>query len=441
MNLLCRDCFRLAAAPPATPDGEGSPETEAGGGRCPACRSRRLVAHAELTSLAIAHLDCDAFYASVEKRDDPSLRDRPVIVGGGQRGVVAAACYVARLYGVRSAMPMFKALAACPDAVVIKPDMAKYRAAGEEIRRRMRALTPLVEPLSIDEAFLDLTGTERLHRAPPAVTLARLAAEIERDLSLTVSIGLSHNKFLAKIASDLDKPRGFAVIGAAEAREFLADRPVSLLWGVGKALNGALERQGIRRIRDLWPYEEHELIARHGAMGRRLYRMCRGLDDRRVEPDAPTKSISAETTFNRNLSDPEALLAELWPLCEKVARRLRTAELGGRTVTLKLKTGQFRNLTRSRSLSSPTQLSDILYREGKALLLPACDGTDFRLIGIGASELVPAAEADQPDLLEPDRTRRAQVARALESVRDRLGSGSIALGRGLTGPRGGKASR
>src|SRR5690606_28008379 len=171
---------------------------------------------------------------------------------GGQRGVVAAACYVARLYGVRSAMPMFKALAACPDAVVIKPNMAKYREVGEAIRQRMRALTPLVQPLSIDEAFLDLTGTERLHHAPPAVTLARLAAEIERDLSLTVSIGLSHNKFLAKIASDLDKPRGFAVIGKAEARDFLADKPVSLLWGVGKALNASLERQGVRRIRDLW---------------------------------------------------------------------------------------------------------------------------------------------------------------------------------------------
>ncbi|SMF20820.1 DNA polymerase-4 [Tistlia consotensis] len=428
MTTLCRDCFSLLDEPPAD-------------GRCPRCRHRRLVAHPELTALSIAHLDCDAFYASVEKRDDPSLRDKPVIVGGGHRGVVSAACYVARLYGVRSAMPMFKALAACPDAVVIKPNMAKYREAGEEIRRRMRALTPLVEPLSIDEAFLDLTGTEKLHHGAPAVTLARLAAEIERELSLTVSIGLSCNKFLAKIASDLDKPRGFAVIGAAEAKDFLADRPVSLLWGVGKALNASLEREGIRRIRDLWPYEEAELIARHGAMGRRLYRMSRGLDDRRVDPDAPTKSISAETTFDSNLSDPEALLAELWPLCETVARRLRKAGLGGRTVTLKLKTGQFRNITRSRSLSSPTQLADILYREGKALLLAAADGTAFRLIGIGASELGPAAEADQPDLLEPDRARRAQVARAVESVRERLGSEAITRGRGLTRPGPGKAPR
>src|SRR5690606_25518220 len=304
----------------------------------------------------------------------------------------------------------------CPEAVVLPPNMKKYVEVSREVRKLMDALTPLVQPLSIDEAFLDLRGTEALHRAPPAVALARLAKRIEDEIGITISIGLSHNKFLAKIASDLDKPRGFAVIGATETREFLADKPVGLLWGVGKALDAALERQGVRRIRDLWGFEEHELVARHGAMGRRLYRMSRGLDDRRVEPDAPTKSVSAETTFNSDLSAAEALLAELWPLCETVARRLRKAELGGRTVTLKLKTDRFRTITRSHSLSGPTQLADILYREGKALLLPACDGTAFRLIGIGASELAPATEADQPDLLEPDRGRRAQAARAIDSL-------------------------
>jgi DNA polymerase-4 len=179
-----------------------------------------LVRHGELRSLSIAHVDCDAFYATVEKRDRPELADRPVVIGGGARGVVLACCYVARLYGVRSAMPMFKALAACPDAVVIPPDMAKYRDVGREMRAEMRKLTPLVEPLSIDEAFLDLGGTEALHTACPAQLLARLAKRVETLLGITVSIGLSDNKFLAKLASDLDKPRGFAVLSRNEAAAF-----------------------------------------------------------------------------------------------------------------------------------------------------------------------------------------------------------------------------
>jgi DNA polymerase IV len=214
MSVLCRDCVARFAERPA---------------RCPSCGSPRLLAHAELDSLAIAHLDCDAFYASVEKRDNPALRDQPVIVGGGRRGVVSAACYIARLYGVRSAMPMFKALAACPHATVIHPDMAKYARVGREVRDMMRSLTPLVEPLSIDEAFLDLAGTEHLHHGSPARSLARLALEVERRIGVTVSIGLSYNKFLAKIASDLDKPRGFAVIGRGEAVEFLGGKPVGLI--------------------------------------------------------------------------------------------------------------------------------------------------------------------------------------------------------------------
>ena len=198
MQTLCRDCGRRP-----------HPDAEA----CPACGSARVLRHGELHDLSIAHLDCDAFYAAIEKRDRPELRDRPVIVGGRHRGVVAACCYIARTYGVRSAMPMFKALEACPEAAVIKPDMKKYTAVGGEVRAMMLGLTPLVEPLSIDEAFMDLSGTESLHRASPATTLAKLARQVEDELSITVSIGLSYNKFLAKIASDLEKPRGFAVIG------------------------------------------------------------------------------------------------------------------------------------------------------------------------------------------------------------------------------------
>ncbi|MDP3176031.1 MAG: DNA polymerase IV, partial [Phenylobacterium sp.] len=187
MSALCRECFQA---------GEFSR-------RCPACGSPRLIAHPDLTSLAIAHMDCDAFYASVEKRDRPELRDRPVIVGGGKRGVVTTCCYIARIWGVRSAMPMFKALAACPQAVVIKPDFTKYRTESRRIMEMVRALTPLVQPLSLDEAWMDLSGTERLHGASPALTLARLQARIEAEVGITVSIGLAANKFLAKVASDL----------------------------------------------------------------------------------------------------------------------------------------------------------------------------------------------------------------------------------------------
>ncbi len=417
---LCRDCFAWSEAPTQTRSGA----------RCPACGSRRTVAHPELRTLGLAHLDCDAFYASIEKRDDPDLRDKPVLIGGGRRGVVAAACYVARLYGVKSAMPMFKALSACPDAVVIRPNMAKYRAEGHRIRAMMLELTPQVEPLSIDEAFLDLTSTEALHRAPPAETLARLAARVERELDLTVSIGLAPNKLLAKIASDLDKPRGFAVLGKAEGRAFLAEQPVGILWGVGPALQKSLARQGIAKVGDLLGYEELELVALFGSIGKRLYRFARGEDPRAVEPNAPAKSISAETTFEADLDRPEQLAARLWPLCEKVSRRLKAAGVAGHGVALKLKTHDFRTLTRSRRLSDPTQLAERLYREAYAMLLAEADGRRFRLIGVGADLLVAGTLADPPSLLEPERLRNAKVEQAIDAVRAKLGEGAIAKGRG-----------
>src|ERR1044071_4595407 len=253
--VLCRDCSALAcgSADAAMPS------------RCPKCGSPRVVAHPELADVALAHLDCDAFYATVEKHRRPELADRPVIVGGsGERGVVLACCYVARLYGVRSAMPMFKALAACPDAVVIRPDMATYREIGRAVRAEMRRLTPLIEPLSIDEAFLDLSGTAATHGIAPAQLLAALTRRIEDQFGITASIGLSHNKFLAKLASDLDKPRGFAVIGRAEAKSFLADKPVGWLWGVGGAMQRRLAADGITRIGQLAALEARDLAARYG---------------------------------------------------------------------------------------------------------------------------------------------------------------------------------
>ncbi len=400
--------------------------------RCRACGEHRLVSHAELHDLNIAHLDCDAFYANVEKRDRPELRDKPVIVGGGQRGVVTAACYLARVYGVHSAMPMFKARKLCPDAVVIRPEMAKYQRIGRRIREIMLETTPLVEPLSIDEAFLDLSGTSALHGGSPAATLARLAGRIETEVGLTVSIGLSYNKFLAKIASDLDKPRGFAVIGKRDAEAFLIERPVGIIWGVGKALKRTLERDGIRTIRDLRQHEEVALMARYGVIGKRLYRFARGRDARQVESNAPAKSISAETTFDRDVAEAETLVGQIWPLCEKVARRLKRAGLAGRGVTLKLKTDDFKLLTRSRRLGDPTCLAEVLYRTAKPLIEREADGRRFRLIGIGASDLTDGALADPPDMLDPNRDRQAKIEEAIDAVRAKLGDAAIRKGRGLT---------
>ncbi len=419
---LCRDCGWLSGT---------SQTADAPADRCPKCRGHRLLSHSEIASLSIAHIDCDAFYASVEKRDNPDLRDKPVIVGGGHRGVVSAACYVARLYGVRSAMPMFKALRACPDAVVIRPDMNKYRSVGRQIRELMEELTPLVEPLSIDEAFLDLTGTERLHGGPPARSLALLIKRIEERFSLTASVGLSYNKFLAKVASDLDKPRGFAVIGKAEAKRFLADKPVGMIWGVGKALQATLARDGIANIKDLLAYEEAVLVGRYGAIGRRLYSFSRGEDQRKVTPDSPTKSISAETTFDEDIGDLALLRGHLWPLCEKVARRLKAQGLAGGTVVLKLKTGSFKLITRSHRLDGSTRLAEVLYREALYILTKECDGRVFRLIGVGVSELEPLSHADQGSLIDPDRPRLIRLEDALDRLRDKLGPDAIAKGRGF----------
>ena len=414
---FCRDCY--------APAHEGAT-------RCPACHRPRLKFHPELHALSIAHLDCDAFYAAVEKRDDPALRDKPLIIGGGKRGVVSTCCYIARIRGVRSAMPMFKALAACPEAVVLPPDMAKYAKVGREVRQLMQELTPLVEPLSIDEAFLDLSGTERLHHGSPALSMARLVNRIEREIGITVSVGLSHNKFLAKIASDLDKPRGFSVIGRAETIDFLAGKPVSLIWGVGKAFETKLARDGITRISQLQRMEENDLMARYGSMGSRLWRLARGLDVRTVEPSQGAKSISAETTFTEDISDAAALDRALWPLCEKVARRAKAAGLSGATVVLKLKTADFRTRTRNQTLHDPTQLADVIYRTAAPLLAKEATGTRFRLLGIGIAQLAPADLADPPDMLDPAATRRARAERAMDRLRAKFGDKSIGKGRGLS---------
>lgn len=395
-------------------------------------RGSRFFTHPELLELEIAHIDCDAFYASVEKRDNPEIRGKPVIVGGGRRGVVSACCYIARIYGIRSAMPMFKALKACPDAIVIRPNMEKYRVVGHQVRDLMQSITPLVEPISIDEAFLDLSGTRRLHHGSPAETLVRLAKRIETEIGINVSIGLSYNKFLAKLSSDLDKPRGFAAIGRAEAITFLAEKPVGILWGVGKSLRNKLEHDGIIKVGDISRFEESELVARYGSIGTRLKRFSEARDVRNVDPESITKSISAETTFEDDVSDPEALRVTLWELSEKVARRLGRAGFACDGVQLKLKTADFKLVTRSRKLSGPTKLADEIYKAIETLLSGEADGKKmYRLIGVGAERLLPGEEADQPDLADPDRGKRVKVADAINTVREKFGDTVIGKGRGF----------
>jgi DNA polymerase-4 len=410
VSAFCRDCLADASTRSL---------------RCRDCSSPRIARHDELATLAIAHIDCDAFYATIEKRDDPALAAEPVIVGGGRRGVVAAACYVARTYGVRSAMPMFEALRLCPHARVVRPNMDKYVGVGREVRRLMLALTPLVEPLSIDEAFLDLSGTERLHGISPAKVLARFARDVEQKLAITVSIGLSCNKFLAKIASDLDKPRGFAVLGAGEAQDFLAPKPVSFIFGVGKVSAARYARDGLHRIADLQKTSEIEMMRRYGEEGRRLARLARGIDQRRVSADREAKSVSAETTFDRDISAFGALERILWSQTEEVSARLKEKALAGATVTLKLKTADFKIRTRALSFDSPTQLAGKIFPAARGLLKREADGTKFRLLGVGMSALATADQADPADFVDG---RAAKAEHAVDRVRARFGDDALVRG-------------
>lgn len=409
---FCRDCLNDVTAEK----------------RCPSCGSPRLIRHAEIDTLTIAHIDCDAFYATIEKRDDPSLADKPVIVGGGKRGVVAACCYVARTYGIRSAMPMFEAKRRCRHAVVIKPQMSKYVEVGRAVRKAMFDLTPLVEPLSIDEAFLDLSGTQRLHGLSAAKQLARFALQVERDLGITISIGLSANKFLAKIASDLDKPRGFAVLGAAEAAAFLAPKPVQFIYGVGAVSAQKLAGDGFRTIADLQKANERDLIRRYGVEGQRLWHLSRGLDDRKVDPVRETKSVSSETTFNTDISDFRPLEQYLWDLSERVSMRLKAANLAGSTVTLKLKSADFKIRTRAASLAHPTQLASLIFTTGRELLEREIGQTKYRLIGIGVSHIEEAHGDDMADLID---RRAAEAEQAIDKLRRKFGRSAVVKGLSL----------
>ncbi|WP_353534570.1 DNA polymerase IV [Cognatishimia sp. WU-CL00825] len=416
MPALCRECLNEV------------PVTR----RCPQCGSLRIVAHDELFDLTIAHMDCDAFYASVEKRDNPELADKPVIIGGGKRGVVSTACYVARIRGVRSAMPMFQALKLCPDAVVVRPRMSVYVETSRKIRALMDALTPSVEPLSLDEAFMDLGGTARLHGHPPAVMLARLVKRMKEEIGVTGSIGLSHNKFLAKVASDLDKPQGFAVIGAAETDAFLCDKPVRMIWGVGPAAQEGLERAGIRTFSDLLRWDQRDLSERFGSMGYRLWHLARGQDKRKVSARNPVKSISKETTFFEDTSSVDLLDGHLWRLSEQVADRAKAKGKAGRVVTLKLKRANFSLISRRLSLRDATQMADTIYQTARGLFDQVGNQGPYRLIGVGISDIVDESIADlSGDFLDPKAAQRRKAERATDAIRARFGSDAIQKGRGI----------
>ncbi|HEY5047226.1 MAG TPA: DNA polymerase IV [Rhizomicrobium sp.] len=417
MSAFCRDCLGDAA------DGVA---------RCKLCGGKRILAHAELDSLSIAHLDCDAFYAAIEKRDDPALSEKPVIVGGGTRGVVATACYIARIDGVKSAMPMFQARRLCPQAVIVKPNMAKYAAVAREVRAMMRMLTPLVEPLSLDEAYLDLSGTERLHGGISAKTMAALALRIERELGIDVSIGLSFNKFLAKLASELDKPRGFAVIGRLEAKDFLRDKPVGFIRGAGKALQTRLAKDGITRIAQLQDADPRALARRYGSTGLWLHRLAHADDSRAVDPAGELKSISSETTFAHDITAYAELERILWRQTERISARAKASGFGGRTIVLKLKTAAFRIRTRSFSLDAPTLLADRIFETARELLRREVDGTAWRLLGVGLHNICAASECDLPDLVDKKRAKRAAAERAVDRLRGRFGSNAAGKGRGFS---------
>jgi DNA polymerase-4 len=415
MKSICRDCLHAADA-----------QVE----RCPACDSRRIVRHDELSALAIAHLDCDAFYASVEKRDRPELRDRPVIVGGGKRGVVSTCCYIARQYGVHSAMPMFKALKACPEAVVIKPDFSKYVAASEAIFGAVRELTPLVQTLSLDEAWIDLSGTERLNGGPPAFQLVRLQKRIENETGLTVSIGLAANRFLAKVASELDKPRGFSVIGS-EAQTLLAPKPVGVLPGVGPVFRKTLQSDGYATVGDLAAADVRDLVRRYGETGLRLHDLAHGRDARAVRPEHERKGMSAETTFNEDLTAAEDLEAELWPLCEKLASKARRDGVASRVVVLKLRRTDFRIVTRRVTLAEPVQTARALFAAGRELMAPEL-GRPYRLIGIGMGDVHDAVDAPSA-LFDSPEAKTLKTETAIDRLRAKFGAGAVVAGRALKG--------
>ncbi len=352
----------------------------------------------------IIHIDMDAFYASVEIRDRPELADKPVVVGGRPegRGVVAAASYAARRYGIHSAMPMAQALRRCRELVILPPRPARYAEVSRQIHAIFARYTPLIEPLSLDEAFLDVTASRRLFGS--AVQIGRQIKQAIRDeLQLVASVGVAPNKFLAKLASDLDKPDGFVEVPPEGVQAFLDPLPVSRLWGVGKAARAVFERLGISRIEQVRRLDTGTLAYHFGKQGAQLHDLARGIDPRPVVAEAEAKSVSHETTFEVDIADRDALRAVLFQLTEQVAWRLRQLGLEGRTVHLKVRFPDFRTLTRSQTLATPTAATDTLWRSVRELFdtrLPP-DHPPLRLVGMGVSGFDTHSQADS---IAPDET-------------------------------------
>jgi len=421
ISYLCRDCFGYGYA--------GGDKKLAS---CPECGSSRLVQHAELFELHLAHIDCDAFYCSVEKRDNPELADKSVIVGGGDRGVVAAACYVARQYGIRSAMPSWQAKQACPELVILKPRMAYYKQIGDQIKKMMLSLSPLVQPLSIDEAFIDMAGTEKLHKKPVAVMLAQFQADILQQIGITVSVGLSYNKSLAKISSEQDKPHGYFVLGQMEATDWLAEQPCSVIFGLGKRSTARLHAEGINTVGDIQNAALPHLRTILGHDAARIKALASGQDDRTVQPHSTAKSVSSETTFSKDISDLETLLGIAERQTQIVSKQLKQKSVQGRTLTLKLKTARHQIITRSATLAQPTQMAFRIFSEIKRLAEKQIDGkTSYRLLGVGVEISSEQAEASFFTAEHETVFRQEKLELAVDSIHSKLGQDSITTGRQL----------
>lgn len=376
-------------------------------------------------SRTVLHADMDAFYASVEQRDDPALRGKPVLVGGAsRRGVVAAASYEARRFGARSAMPMVEALRRCPDAIVVHPRMGRYAEVSDRVFSIFERYTPLVEPLSLDEAFLDVTASRALFG--DGVAIARAIKHAVRDeLELTVSVGVATSKFVAKIASDLRKPDGLVVAPAGEEAAFLAPLPVGRMWGVGAKAEARLQPAGIRTIGDLARASVARLESLLGSWGAEVQQLARGLDDRPVIPDREAQSIGAEETFEEDLTEREDLEAELLTQSARVARRLNKAGISGRVVVVKLKYADFTLKSRRASLPEPVCDTDSIYDAARAQL-DRFDlaGRRVRLTGVSVTDLV---QGPPPRLLFEDARveKRRRVQQAVDAIADRFGASGV----------------
>lgn len=390
----------------------------------------------------IAHIDMDAFYASIEALDDPALRGAPVIVGGDERrGVVSAASYEARAFGVHSAMPMFEARRLCPDGVFVRVRMRRYGEVSRVVMERLEEFSPLVEQVSIDEAYVDLTGTERLF-GPPRDAARAMKERIAASTSLTCSVGVAPTKMLAKIASDMRKPDGLTIVIPAEVEGFLAKLPIGKVPGIGRKSGEELAKLGIRHVGEIARFAPDRLEERFGKYGEWLAEVARGGPDAAVEPFTAPKSVSAEDTLPRNSADPAILRKYLLEQSDRVGRRLREEGFAGRTVTLKIKHGDFRQITRSVTLDEPTQLGETIYLEAARLLDVYTLRSGARLVGVGVSNLEPVDAPRQLGLFREasaSREKWTRVERATDEIARRFGEDAVKRGRLLEndGPDGG----